>query len=99
MDVDTPACDVARLLGSLVGPDPTRRQIGIAAYDSVRQLSASELLAVDALDAGIVILAGCNWIRWICIERRQFENPEKICQHIRRIVERTRLIASPAESD
>jgi Ser/Thr protein kinase RdoA (MazF antagonist) len=95
MDIDTPACDVARLLGSLVGPDATRRKIGLAAYDSVRQLSASELLAVDAFDTDIVILAGCNWIRWIYVDRRQFENSEKICQHFRRIVERARLIASP----
>jgi len=95
VDIDTPACDIARLLGSLVGPDPVRRQIGLTAYDSVRQLSANELLAVDALDTDIVILAGCNWVRWIYIERRQFENPEKICQHFRRIVERTRMIASP----
>jgi homoserine kinase type II len=97
MDIDTPACDVARLLGSLVGPDLARRQIGLAAYESVRRLSASELLAVDAFDMDIVMLAGCNWIRWIYVDRRQFENPEKICQHFRRIVDRLRLITSPIQ--
>jgi Ser/Thr protein kinase RdoA (MazF antagonist) len=98
MDIDTPACDVARLLGSLVGSDSKRRQIGLAAYNSVRRLSANELLAVDAFDNDIVILAGCNWIRWIYLEQRHFENPEKICQHFQRIVERAHLIESPIQA-
>jgi Ser/Thr protein kinase RdoA (MazF antagonist) len=97
MDIDTPACDIARLLSSLAGPDPTRRQIGLTAYESERRLSTSELLAVDAFDSSIVTLAGCNWIRWIYVERRQFENSEKILQHFRRIVERTRMIVSTPE--
>jgi homoserine kinase type II len=94
MDIDTPAVDVARLLGSLAGPDPTSRQIGIAAYQSVRPLSTNELRAVAALDTTIVLLAGCNWVRWIYVERRQFDNPTRICQHFRRIIERTRLIVA-----
>jgi Ser/Thr protein kinase RdoA (MazF antagonist) len=97
MDIDTPACDVARLLGSLVGSDPERRRIGLEAYGSVRKLSASELLAVDAFDTGIVVLSGCNWIRWIYVERRHFENAEKVCQRFRRIVEQTRSLAIASE--
>jgi homoserine kinase type II len=98
MDIDTPACDVARLLGSLVGSDASRRQIGLAAYQSVRPVSANELLAVGAFDMDIVLLAGCNWIRWIYAERRQFENPDKILQHFRRIVEHTHKIVAPPEN-
>jgi homoserine kinase type II len=98
MEIDTPAVDVARLLGSLAGPDPTSRQTGIAAYERVRPLSTNELRAVAALDTTIVLLAGCNWVRWIYVERRQFDNPAQICQHFRRIVERTRLIvAAPGQ--
>jgi homoserine kinase type II len=90
MDVDTPACDVARLLGGLVGDDVTNRQIGLTAYDSVRLLSANELQAVTAFDTSIILLAGCNWIRWIYLESREFENPKQILHYFRRIMERTR---------
>jgi homoserine kinase type II len=130
MDFDTPACDVARLLGSLgtvpFSPGPVlcskfdatahresaaKRGLsplaaslatdtaqvwrdGLAAYASVRQLSANELRAVAAFDTSIVLLAGCNWIRWIYIEGRQFENPEQVLRHFRRIVEQTQAMQS-----
>jgi homoserine kinase type II len=99
MDIDTPACDVARLLGGLVGDDVTQRQIGLSAYDSVRPLSANELQAVTAFDTSIIVLGGCNWIRWIYIESREFENPQQILQYFRRIVERTRAIIGAKRGD
>jgi Ser/Thr protein kinase RdoA (MazF antagonist) len=93
MDVETPACDVARLIGSLVGSDVAKRQIGLAAYSTVRPLSANELQAVAAFDTSIILLAGCNWIRWIYIEGRHFEDRTQVLQHFRRIVERTHMLA------
>jgi homoserine kinase type II len=93
MDIDTPACDVARLLGGLVGPDAAQRQIGLTGYCSVRPLMAHELAAVAAFDTSIVLLAGCNWIRWIFIEGRQFENPTQVIGYFKRIMERTMLLA------
>jgi Ser/Thr protein kinase RdoA (MazF antagonist) len=94
MDFDTPACDVARLLGSLVGHDAAQRQIGLEAYDSVRKLANTELRAVAAFDTIIVLLAGCNWIRWIYVEGRQFENASQILERFQRIAERTDNIVS-----
>jgi Ser/Thr protein kinase RdoA (MazF antagonist) len=130
MEFDTPACDVARLLGSLgtvpFSPGPVLRskfdaishhesaakrglsplaadaaqvwREGLAAYASVRQLSPNELRAVAAFDTSIVLLAGCNWIRWIYIEGRQFENPTQVLRHFRRIVERTQAMLSANEA-
>jgi homoserine kinase type II len=97
MDIDTPACDVARLLGGLVGDDMTSRQIGLSAYDNVRKLSLNEMQAVAAFDTSIILLAGCNWIRWIYCEGRQFENPAQILQYFRRIVERSRRMVCAKE--
>ena len=65
MDIDTPATDVARLLGSLVGDDETGWRTGLSAYSENRPLSADGTRAAKALDASSAILAGCNWIRWI----------------------------------
>jgi homoserine kinase type II len=88
MQIDTPAGDVARLLGSLVGDDRTGWREGLAAYTAVRPLSERELRAVSALDSSGVLLAGCNWIEWIYIEGRQFENHEQVLGRFRQIVSR-----------
>jgi homoserine kinase type II len=94
VDIDTPACDVARLLGSLVDDDPGGWQTGLAAYSKHRPPSADESAAVRALDASGTLLAGCNWIRWIYIEGREFENPKQVVERFRRILSRTSNLAS-----
>jgi homoserine kinase type II len=101
--IDTPATDIARLLGSLAdvtplpfreGPgegsnEPNVWHEGLTAYSAIRPLSEKESLAVTALDAAGPILAGCNWIRWIYSDRREFENRGQIYERFRRIVSRT----------
>ncbi|MEX0613942.1 MAG: phosphotransferase [Pirellulales bacterium] len=91
LDIDTPATDLARLLGSFVGDDAAGWQIGVAAYSAIRTLSPEESLAVFALDASGTILAGCNWIRWIYVENRQFEDHAQVVERFRRITHRTAL--------
>jgi homoserine kinase type II len=91
VDIDTRATDVARLLGSLVGDDALGWQIGLAAYCELQNLSPQELLAVRALDASGTILAGINWIRWIYIEGREFENQIQVTERFQRILDRTRF--------
>jgi homoserine kinase type II len=93
VDVDTPATDIARLLGSLVGDDAAGWRTGLDAYSTVRPLAAAEESAVRALDASGTILAGCNWIRWICIDRRRFEDGARILERFERIVRRCQTLA------
>jgi homoserine kinase type II len=92
MQTDTPATDVARLLGSLVGDDANGWRKGLAAYTAVRPLSDQESLAVFALDKAGTILAGCNWLRWIYVEGRQFDNPSKIAARFARSLQRTEAL-------
>jgi homoserine kinase type II len=92
MQIDTPAADVARLLGSFVRDDPTGWQSGVAAYTSIRLLSEVELRAVSALDLAGKILAGCNWLRWIYIDGRQFDQLRQIVERFARISERVNRI-------
>ncbi len=137
IDIDTPATDIARLLGSLSGSveniaDPsrvgeqatTRRGIdavyyarpkgpdfifdragrtpsapdeaqtwseGLAAYNAVRSLSPDETRAAHALNTSGAILAGCNWIRWVYIEGREFDDHAQVVERFRRIVARCEL--------
>ncbi len=100
VDLDTPATDLARLLGSLPqsSPLPFREglgegsiphdtwQAGLAAYSAIRPLSTQERHAITALNTANPILAGCNWIRWIYIDHRQFENPAQILTRFQRLL-------------
>jgi Ser/Thr protein kinase RdoA (MazF antagonist) len=92
MQIDTPATDVARLLGSLVGDKPAGRRDGLAAYAAVRPLSEQEAAAVTALDAAGTVLAGVNWIRWIYLDGRQFENHLQVVHRFGRILVRLQSI-------
>ncbi|MBC8350810.1 MAG: phosphotransferase [Planctomycetes bacterium] len=88
MRVDHVACDVARLLGSLVGGDRTNWKQGLAAYQSLRPLSLDELALVDAYDRSTVLLSGMNWVQWVAVELRKFENHEVILARLDEIIAR-----------
>lgn len=88
MNVETVAGDVARLLDSMVGDDLPGWEVGLAAYQSVRPLSVDELLLVSAFDESAMLLSGFNWLEWVFIARRQFENPAEVVRRVRRIVSR-----------
>jgi homoserine kinase type II len=76
--VDTPATDIARLLGSWKSPWPgdggwaTRWEPAIAAYENLRPLSAAERKAVPLFHASAVVLGLDNWFRWVLEEGRSF---------------------------
>jgi homoserine kinase type II len=88
MQIDTVATDVARLLGSLVDDDQVGLHDGLATYAALRPLSDEEVAAVSALDASGTILAGTNWIRWIYVDRRQFENERLVVDRFERNLSR-----------
>lgn len=102
VDIDTPAVDIARLLGSLTTSSQphcgevaaawqtgaTTWREGLAAYATIRRLTADELRAVSALDSSGTILAGCNWVRWVFQDGRRFESPTQVVARLRRITAR-----------
>jgi homoserine kinase type II len=92
VDWDTPAADVARLVGSLVGDDLSSRERALAAYGETRPLSPDERRAVDALDACGTVLALGNWMRWIYVEGRSFENEGQIVSRFAGLLERARRL-------
>jgi Ser/Thr protein kinase RdoA (MazF antagonist) len=100
VDIDTPATDIARLLGSLAARTPlpfgeghgegstvvaNHWQEGLSTYNAIRSLSSDEIRAVYALDTSAPILAGCNWIRWIYIDGRHFDSHEHVVKRFQRI--------------
>ena len=88
MRVDSIATDIARLMGSLVGDDADAWQAGLEAYESVRPLSGEERSLLATLDWANLILAAANWIRWLCLEGRRFEDEKAVQQRIEAILRR-----------
>lgn len=74
MQVDSAACDLSRLLGSLVGNDRDEWLFARESYSKIRPISPGEWELVEALDESILILAGLNWLDWICVQGRTFED-------------------------
>lgn len=75
--IDTPATDVARLLGSWGDARATPDLVSVwpdalAAYTAVRTATAAELRLVPFLHAAGVVCGLDNWFRWACEERRSF---------------------------
>jgi homoserine kinase type II len=73
--IDCVACDLARLLDSLVGDDRAAFAAGLAAYRSVRELSASELSLIPIFQRSTLLLGAMNWLDWIMLQGRVFDLP------------------------
>ena len=86
--LDHVAADISRLLGSLVGDDARRRAAALAAYEAVRPLRAEDNLLIEAYDRSSTLLSGINWIEWICLDRRRFENPQRVLGRLDQILAR-----------
>lgn len=95
LDVDNPTCDVARLLGSLVGDDVTRRQGALIAYEELRPITLNDRMMVRVWDRSTTLLSGMNWLEWIFLDRREFEDYEAISKRLGRICERLATFATP----
>lgn len=94
MRIESVAGDIARLLGSLVGDDQAEWRHGLAAYESIRALSAAERRLVSVFDRSSVLMSGMNWLQWIYVERRQFENREKILLRLHENIQRLERLDS-----
>jgi Ser/Thr protein kinase RdoA (MazF antagonist) len=91
--IDTPATDLARLLGSWDAPfGCERRSIldrwpeAIAAYDRVRPLSREEAGLIPFLHGTGVVCGLDNWFRWTLEEQRAFPDAGRVLARIDRLV-------------
>lgn len=92
--VDTPATDLARLLGSwrrldaASAADPVAAwPDAIAAYVAVRPTPAAEVSLVPFLHAAGIVCGLDNWFRWWLEERRSFADPAAALARIDRLLE------------
>jgi homoserine kinase type II len=90
MGTDTVVGDVARLLGSMVGDDPVGWKVGLEAYQRIRPLTSVEEELVAVFDRSNYLLGGLNWVRWLFVERRHFDNQSGVVERISEIAHRLR---------
>jgi Ser/Thr protein kinase RdoA (MazF antagonist) len=75
---DNVACDLARLIGSLVGDREAEWFAALQAYAAQRPLTTDENLLIRAFDQSGVLMSGLSWLQWICVEGRQFDDQQQV---------------------
>lgn len=75
--IDTPATDIARLVGSWP-LDAWARETFIAAYETERPLTAEERDVIPFLQAAGVVCAVDHWFRWMLEEGRTFADMPRV---------------------
>lgn len=85
---ESPATDLARLLGSLLGDDDERWAVAIAAYRGVRPLSDREAALARVIDQSTVLLSGLTWLERLFVQRLNYSNPPRVLDRLRQITSR-----------
>ena len=99
---DSPACDIARLLGSLVGDDRERWRQGLEAYRAERPLTDGEEDAVEYFDTSGTVLSAANWVAWLWPQDNaaapKIANRTAALKRLERLVDRLQVLAQMARS-
>ncbi len=82
------ACDLSRLIGSLVGDDRAAWDIAIGEYQRLRSLSVGERALVTVLDRSGVLLSGWTWLEWLYLKHRPFPDAVAVEQRLKVILQR-----------
>jgi Ser/Thr protein kinase RdoA (MazF antagonist) len=96
MRLDTPAADLARMLGSLVGDDLGIWNAGFTAYREIRPLDEAEATLARVLDWTGVVLGAANWLQRLYVENRQYEDRERVANRMHELMQRMENFASSA---
>jgi hypothetical protein len=82
MRIDSVATDIARLLGSVSRSGEEKWSIGFQAYQAVCPLDDEELELVDTLELANRAMSGLQWLSWILLEGRQFEDRQGVISRL-----------------
>jgi homoserine kinase type II len=85
---DHVAVDLSRMLGSLAGDDPQGWERGLRAYRHVRGLDDNEEQLARILDRTGTILALVNWLRFLYLESRPYEDLPAVARRLESLLGR-----------
>ncbi len=77
-NVDSVACDLARLAGSVRGDQKCDWQSILASYESHRTLTPDERELIPLFHAGGITSASANWLGWLLLEKRNFHRAKNV---------------------
>ena len=80
--IDSVATDVARLLGSVSTVGDDSWLAGLKAYQAVRPLDDDERELIATLELANRAMSGVQWLDWILLENRQFDDPEAVIKRL-----------------
>jgi Ser/Thr protein kinase RdoA (MazF antagonist) len=86
--MESVACDLSRLIGSLVGDDVRLRHQAFEEYERHRTLTTGERALATVFDRTGVLLSGWTWLEWIYVERRPFHDRQAVTRRLTQVVER-----------
>jgi len=95
--VDHVSVDLARLLGSLLGDDLEKWQIGISTYRRIRPLSDDECRLAFDLDRIGTLIAATNWLRWLYHENRPYDQPAAVMKRLQQLRDRIGVMSMQAK--
>ena len=88
------ACDLSRLIGSLVGDDPAQWAIAIEEYHRCRPLTTGERALITVFNRTGVLLSGWTWLEWLCLERRPFPDLDAVETRLNEILSRMEALVA-----
>lgn len=86
--LDSPAADLARLLGSLAQDDSNLWQAGEEAYAAIRPLSLHERALAPVLDRSGTLGALFHWIRWLTQHDEDEDRIKRGMERVQELVQR-----------
>ncbi|MCS6978375.1 MAG: aminoglycoside phosphotransferase family protein [Gemmatales bacterium] len=99
------AADIARPERQPARPDENARRHpsltwsqALDAYDGIRPLSEPERKLAEVLDWTGVVVALTNWLRWLVLGERRFENPTEAAKRMRSLTQRAACRSFPTEN-
>jgi hypothetical protein len=78
MKQETVAGDLSRLLGSLLQYTDLPWSDGLDAYAAIRRLGDPERELVTLLDESAALLTPLQWLQWLLLDRRRFDDPRAV---------------------
>lgn len=99
LGVDSPACDLARMLGSLVPDRDDLWQLAFAAYAEEHTLGDEVRRLAKLFDVTGAVLGAMRWFEWLILEQRRFPNPNEAVARWTTLLERIERWPTPIPID
>jgi len=93
VQIDTPAADVARFLGSCELGDSGQIDAAVDVYNELFPRATIDANLVRLLDQATCLIAAVNWLIWLGLERREYAaGRRKALDRFREMVERAEIL-------